>query len=283
MLVLLGFFAAANPSTNGSLDRRTSWTKDCRRLDRGESVRPMRISRRQFGALASAAVFAHNLPARAANPDVLVPGWDLPANLDPHQVLDVPAENCAFNMYDNLYRYEDNPPQLVPWLAESHRTSPDGLTWEFKLRSSVSFHDGKPVTAGDVVFSFQRLLKIGKAPAAPFLPVLKTDNITAVDAQTVRIRLDRPYGPFFSAVPMVMILNEKLVRAHEQNGDLGAGWLASNEAGSGAYRLIPETYVPLESRYGKIRRLFSGLAAQPAAVPPRRDPADQGCSMWKVA
>ncbi len=206
----------------------------------------MRISRRQFGALASAAMVARTLPASAANPDVLVPGWDLPANLDPHQVLDVPAENCAFNMYDNLYRYEDNPPQLVAWLAEGHTPSPDGLTWEFKLRSGVSFHDGTPVTAGDVVFSFQRLLKIGKAPAAPFLPVLKADNITAVDPQTVRIRLDKPYGPFFSAVPMVMIVNEKLVRAHEQNGDWGAAWLASNEAGSGAYRLIPATYVPLE-------------------------------------
>ena len=111
-----------------------------------------------------------SIPARAANPDVLVPGWDLPANLDPHQVLDVPAENCAFNLYDNLYRYEDNPPQLTPWLAESHSVSPDGLTWEFKLRPGVTFHDGSPISASDVAYSFQRLLKIGKAPSAPFCP-----------------------------------------------------------------------------------------------------------------
>src|SRR3954464_2366322 len=43
-----------------------------------------------------------------------------------------------------------------------------------------------------------------------------------------------------------MIVNEKLVRAHDKDGDWGAAWLASNDAGSGAYRLIPETYVPLE-------------------------------------
>src|SRR5207253_10437413 len=46
--------------------------------------------------------------------------------------------------------------------------------------------------------------------------------------------------------PLVMIINEKLVKAHEQNGDWGASWVASNDAGSGAYRLMPETYVPLE-------------------------------------
>src|SRR3954453_115518 len=94
----------------------------------------MRISRRQFGAMAGAAVLARGIRARAANPAVLVPGFALPANIDPHQVLDVPAENVAFNLYDNLYRYEDNPPKLEPWLAESHTVSPDGLTWEFKLR-----------------------------------------------------------------------------------------------------------------------------------------------------
>src|SRR5436305_10124041 len=111
----------------------------------------MAITRRQFGAIASAAVLLRNVQAEAASPDVLVPGWDLPANLDPHQVLDVPAENCAFNLYDNLYRYEDNPPQLIPWLAESHSVTPDGLSWEFKLRPGIEFHDGTAVAASDVV------------------------------------------------------------------------------------------------------------------------------------
>jgi len=206
----------------------------------------MRITRRQFGALASAAVLVHNIPADAANPDVLVPGWDLPANLDPHQVLDVPAQNVALNLYDNLYRYEGNPPELVPWLAESHTVSPDGLQWEFKLRDGARFHDGSPVTPEDVVFSFQRILKIGKAPAAAFLPVLKPEGIAAADPRTVRIRLEKAYGPFFSAVPMVMIVNQKLVKSHDKDGDWGAAWLGSNEAGSGSYRLIPDTYTPLE-------------------------------------
>src|ERR1700722_13024451 len=87
---------------------------------RATRVNIMRISRRQFGALGSAAMLAPVLRAHAAAPDVLVPGWNLPANVVPHQVMDVPAQNVAFNLYDNLYRYQDNPPTIVPWLAESH-------------------------------------------------------------------------------------------------------------------------------------------------------------------
>ena len=121
------------------------------------------------------------------------------------------------------------------------------------------------------------LLKIGKAPAAPFLPVLKPEAVTAPDPQTVRIRLEKPYGPFFAAVPMVMIVNEKLVRAHDKDGDWGAAWLASNDAGSGSYRLIPETYVPLEKvDMERNEAHFMGWGAQPEPDPPGRDPADQG-------
>jgi len=63
---------------------------------------------------------------------------------------------------------------------------------------------------------------------------------------------------------MVMIVNEKLVRAHEQNRNWGAAWLASNEAGSGAYRLIPETYVPLEKvDMEKFAAYFQGWQHKP--------------------
>ena len=62
----------------------------------------------------------------------------------------------------------------------------------------------------------------------------------------MRFKLAQPFGPFFATVPMVVVVNPRVVKAHEKNGDWAATWLASNEAGSGAYRLIPASYVPLE-------------------------------------
>ena len=94
-----------------------------------------------------------------------------PANLDPHQIQDLGMTQYALNTYDNLYRYEDNPPKMRPWLATDHTVSADGLIWEFKLREGVKFHDGSEVTGADVVYSFQRLLALGRAPAAPWLSV----------------------------------------------------------------------------------------------------------------
>jgi peptide/nickel transport system substrate-binding protein len=201
-------------------------------------------------AIAAAAlatvVFGATPQVRAATPGVLVTGDNLPANLDPHQIFDVPMQLYSLNAYDNLYRYEGNPPELKPWLALSHTVSQDGLTWEFKLRQGAKFHDGSEITADDVVYSFRRVLALGKAPSGAFKPVLKPDNVTAPDKYTVRFVLDKPYAPFLAAAPIVMIVNPRVLKAHETNGDWGAAWLGSNAAGSGAYQLDPTTYRPLE-------------------------------------
>ncbi len=156
----------------------------------------MSISRREFGVLSAAALAFRAQRAEAGERDVFVFGQDLPANLDPHQILDLGMTAYALNSYDNLYRYEDNLPKTQPRLAVSHTSSPDGLVWDFKLRQGVKFHDGSELAADDVVYSVQRR-GIGKAPAAPFLPILKPESVTVPDRYTVRFTLDRPYGPFF--------------------------------------------------------------------------------------
>lgn len=205
------------------------------------------FTRRQLGALAAGSVVIASLgKAQAAEANSFVTAMDLPMNLDPHQVFDVPMQGLMLNAYDNLYRYEGDPPKIVPWLAESYTVSPDGLTWEFKLRPGVKFHDGSEVNAADVVYSFQRVLALAMAPAAAFLSILKPDNVTAPDKLTVRFVLSTPYAPFFSAIPGVSIVNPRQIAPHEANKDWGRAWLASNTAASGAYRILPATYRPLE-------------------------------------
>ncbi len=191
------------------------------------------LRRRQIGTLAAGAVAVGALPAAvripaasAADSSTFVSGFGLPLNLDPHQVYDVPMQSMMLNAYDNLYRYQGDPPKIVPWLAESHTVSEDGLNWEFKLRPGLKFHDGSPLTAEDVVYSFHRVLALALAPAGAFLKIL--------------------YAPFFAAIPSISIVNPRAIKAKEIDGDWGKTWLASNGAGSGAYLIIPAGYRPLE-------------------------------------
>src|SRR5438876_7377173 len=88
--------------------------------------------------------------------------------------------------------------QMSPCLAESWTASVDGLTYEFVLRKGVRFHNGDPVTAADVKFSFERYHGAGAK-------MLK-DRVAAIDVADpyrVRFRLKRPWPDFmtFYATP----------------------------------------------------------------------------------
>jgi peptide/nickel transport system substrate-binding protein len=165
-----------------------------------------------------------------------------PDTLDPHATRSVTDVSAKINLYDALYRYEGY--ELQPSLAESYTVSADGRVWTFKLRSGVKFHTGNPLTSADVVFSFRRLIGMKQAPSAPFWPILKPENIAAVDPLTVRMELDRPYAPFLSALPMASIVEKALVEPKISGNDWAASWVASNDAGSGPYALEPGQFRP---------------------------------------
>ena len=167
--------------------------------------------------------------------------------LDPHMTRSTTDVTAKINLYDGLYRYEGNPPILVPRLAEKHAASEDGLTWTFTLRQDVRFHDGSAMTSDDVVFSFRRLLALKQAPSAPFWPILKPENIVATGPYEVRFTLDKPYAPFLAAIPMVGIVERKVVEAHNQNGDNATAWLAGNDAGTGPYMVEAGSFRPSQS------------------------------------
>ncbi|RYI16090.1 MAG: hypothetical protein EON48_10860, partial [Acetobacteraceae bacterium] len=74
-------------------------------------------------------------PAAAQAPRPLVWGDNFTSGMDPHAIFDVPSQFVLLNVYDGLYRYQGN--DLVPWLAEGHTVSADGLTWDFRLREGI--------------------------------------------------------------------------------------------------------------------------------------------------
>jgi peptide/nickel transport system substrate-binding protein len=129
------------------------------------------LSRAGFGGLAAVSLTAlHTIPQGEATEKntKFVVTWNAFDTMDPHVKQDVSAAAFNLNIYDNLMRYQGNPPQIVPWLATSHTVSDDGKTWTFHLRRGVQFHDGSELTAEAVRFSFERLLTMGKAPSAIF-------------------------------------------------------------------------------------------------------------------
>ena len=86
----------------------------------------------------------------------------------------------------------------------------------------------------------------------------------------MRFVLDKPYAPFLAAIPIVAVVNPRVVKANEEDNDWGAAWLASNGAGSGAYQLDAATYRPLErADLKRNRRPFPRLGRQPEGAAPR--------------
>jgi peptide/nickel transport system substrate-binding protein len=159
-------------------------------------------------------------------------------NLDPHLIYDNSRVGNRVNMYDTLYRWVDNPPELIPWLAESYQVSGEGKKWAFKLRKGIKFHDGSEMTAEDVVYSMERQLALGQGAAPLLKTILDPGTTRAVDKYTVEFNLKKPYAPFISIIPALNIVNPRILKAHEKDKDWGSGWLSSHEAGSGSYQLV---------------------------------------------
>lgn len=82
---------------------------------------------------------------------------------------------------------------LIPWLATSWETSTDGLTWTFNLRDGVRWHDGRRLTADDVVFTFEYLKR---QPAPLVRGVEFVQAVRRAGENRVEVVLSRPYGPF---------------------------------------------------------------------------------------
>jgi peptide/nickel transport system substrate-binding protein len=97
----------------------------------------------------------------------------------------------SYQVLDNLTSLDAHH-QVVPWLAESWKTSEDGLTWTFTLKKGVRFTDGSPVDAAAVAYNFDYWMTGGNSTAAVWLGGYY-QSATAIDATTLRVTLSKPY------------------------------------------------------------------------------------------
>lgn len=156
-------------------------------------------------------------------------------SIDPAITMDNTTWKIIYNVYERLVDYDGATTNIKPGLAEKWDVSEDGLTWTFHLEDGHKFSDGTPVDAEAVKASFERSLKINAGPASVFTMV---SEITVEDLLTVTFKLSEPFPPFLStlAANYGNIVNPKVLE-HEEKGDLGQNYLASETMGSGPYKL----------------------------------------------
>lgn len=201
---------------------------------------PTTLSRRGLLALAGAGLAAATLPQAAFAQSgrkvlVIASGQDIP-NLDPHTATGYSASFMMRNVYEPLVRVAQNPPVPVPGLAETWSVSPDGHEYTFKLNAAAKFHNGDPVTAEDVIYSFQRALKLAKGNSWMIRGIVDPAQIEAVDAHTVRFKLATPFAAFLAVLPWIFVVSKAQVEANLGTDD-GAAWLQANVAGAGPFAL----------------------------------------------
>ena len=163
--------------------------------------------------------------------------------LDPAVVYEYSGILVTHNVYETLVTFEGSDLQTIkPGLAESWETTDVGDHWEltFTLQPGNTFASGNPITADDVVYSFNRVIAINGSPAFLFTDVagLTADSVTAVDPETVQINLPKTASPgAFLAIltnTIASVVDSKVVQENEGD-DHGSTWLLDHSAGSGAY------------------------------------------------
>lgn len=174
--------------------------------------------------------------AASANPPLVIDIGYEGQTLDPAVDYDTGMATVLGNVYDGLVRAVGTKTvKIVPDLATSWKSSPDGKTWTFTLRSGVTFHDGTPVDAAAVKFSFDRLLKLNLGAVGDFLEI---SSVAAPNPSTVVFHLSHPFSGFLNSLTTLWgpdVVSPKTVLAHQVKGDLGKAWLNDHDAGSGPW------------------------------------------------
>jgi peptide/nickel transport system substrate-binding protein len=119
-----------------------------------------------------------------------------PRGLDPNSTRDEIAIVLAPNLFNKLVSF-DSESRLYPDLAESWEVGAGGLSYTFRLRRGVHWHDGRPLTAADVRWTFERL---AETPGLASEAIRRISRVEAPDDGTVVIRLTEPWAPFLATI-----------------------------------------------------------------------------------
>ena len=177
--------------------------------------------------------------------------------LDPHVGYDWQNWSVIKSIFDGLMDYKPGTTELEPDLAESYTVSDDGLTYTFKLRDGVTFHNGRVMTSADVKYSFERAVNPAtQSPGGGYFGMIAgyddvaggkataLSGIETPDDKTVVFKLTRPDATFLH----LMAINFGYVVPKEEVEKAGADW-GKQPVGTGAFKFTewaPGQYIKLE-------------------------------------
>lgn len=159
-----------------------------------------------------------------------------PQTMDPHAVNSAPVLSFANNIYEGLVR-RGKDMSLEPALAISWEPIGNGEGWRFFLREGVTFHDGSPFTAEDVLFSYARASSEDADTASWFAPV---SDVQMVDDYTVDILTTAPNPIFPDSIANWMMMDSGWAEANGASTPAkeSENFATLNANGTGAYRLV---------------------------------------------
>ncbi len=179
-------------------------------------------------ATAAAALAAFTVSAQSA--ELKIGYAQAPTSIDPH--FHNSGNNSAFarHVFDPLIINENG---LQPGLATSWSALSD-TEWEIKLREGVSFHDGSPFTAADVIFTIERLPNVPDSPSSFAASVQSIEDIEAVDDYTLRLTTAAPSPVLPHNLSEFVIVSDE-VGASAATADYTTG---AAMVGTGPYRFV---------------------------------------------
>lgn len=154
-----------------------------------------------------------------------------PETLDPYNTNATLTTAVTKSFYEGLFQF-DKDLVVKPVLAESYTVSEDALTYTFKLRPGVRFHDGTDFNAEAVKINIERVLNRENA-LARFNQFSRIDRVEVVDSLTVRFVLKEPFGPFINSLahPSAGMISPKALQ--EYGKDIGL-----HPVGTGPYKFV---------------------------------------------